>query len=234
MPINCANSQKEQIRDIVIVNGEGTMHHGNGYQLDRTIDLCKGKRAFLINTVFDKPEFRNKLNFELIATRESLSAEQVKKHTDTEVMVVPDLSLYQMPKVFTDVSYKIGYTSGITPENKDILGHLKNHRSMIKDPDYLKWLNALDFYVTGRFHGVCMAAYYGIPFLAFKSNSHKIEGMLKDMGCSDLLIEREEEISHKLRLGRHLIDKAQKYAKEARAKQEQLFEKLSRTIQNTA
>jgi hypothetical protein len=75
-----------------------------------------------------------------------------------------------------------------------------------------------------------MAAYYGIPFLAFKSNSHKNEGILKDMGCSELLIEEEKQIAHKMRDARCLISKAHKYAMDAKEKQEKLFERIYRAI----
>lgn len=215
--------------DAIIVNGEGTFHHNNGYQLDKAIEQCKGKKSFLINTVYDKPDHKKELNFDLIATRESLSAGNLGIKT-----VVPDLSLYSMPKVKTDKRIRIGYTAGVTPENRDLLEGLPNHKSMRTTPNYLKWLNSLDLFVTGRFHGICMAAYYDIPFLAFRSNSHKNEGILNDMGCSELLIEREEEIAHKMRTARQLIDKAHKYAQEAREKQERLFEQISRTIQKTS
>lgn len=34
--------------------------------------------------------------------------------------------------------------------------------------------------VTGRFHGICLAILAGRPFVAFASNTHKIEGLLRD------------------------------------------------------
>lgn len=34
--------------------------------------------------------------------------------------------------------------------------------------------------VTGRFHGICLAILAKRPFVAFASNTHKIEGLLKD------------------------------------------------------
>lgn len=224
--LNRPREQKLPQVDVIIVNGEGTFHHANGTQLDRAIEDCEGKRAFLINTVFDKPDFKKELNFDLIATRESISAKECNAD-----LVVPDLSLYSMPKVKTNKRVRIGYTAGVTPENKDILGHLPNHRPIRGTEDYLKWLNSLDLFVTGRFHGICMAAYYNIPFLAFSSNSHKNEGILKDMGCEELLIKEEREISHKMRSARHLIDKAHRYAMDAKRKQEKLFEVICLMLQ---
>jgi hypothetical protein len=211
--------------DAIIINGEGTFHHSNGYQLDKAISICEGKKTFLINTVYDSPESKKKPNFELISCRESISAKECNAD-----LVVPDLSLYHMPKVKPGKPMRIGYTSGVTPENRGILGHLPNHRPIRGTEGYLEWLNSLDLFVTGRFHGICMAAYYGIPFLAFKSNSHKNEGILKDMGCSELLIEEEKQIAHKMRDARCLISKAHKYAMDAKEKQEKLFERIYRAI----
>jgi hypothetical protein len=223
--INRPNRQKIPQVDAIIINGEGTFHHTNGYQLDKAIEQCEGKKAFLINTVFDSPEYKKKLNFDLIACRESISAKECNAD-----LVVPDLSMYEMPRVKTDKRMRIGYTAGVTPENRDILGNLPNHRPIRGTENYLKWLNSLDLFVTGRFHGICMAAYYDIPFLAFSSNSHKNEGILKDMGCEELLIKEEREIAHKMRDARILIDKAHKYAMDAKEKQEKLFALISKSI----
>jgi hypothetical protein len=43
-------------------------------------------------------------------------------------------------------------------------------------------LGGLGLYVTGRFHGVCLAIATGTPFIAVASNSHKIEALLTDIG----------------------------------------------------
>ena len=93
---------------------------------------------------------------------------------------------------------------------------------------YQLWLKSLELYVTGRFHGVCLAAMIGVPFLALSSNSHKIEGILKDMDCSKLLIFSIDEVKDKKELAIKLITKAHTYAIEAKQKVGKLFQRISK------
>jgi hypothetical protein len=46
--------------------------------------------------------------------------------------------------------------------------------------------------ITGRFHGVCLCLKVGVPFLAVRSNTHKVEGLLEDAGMSDRLSSMDE------------------------------------------
>lgn len=47
------------------------------------------------------------------------------------------------------------------------------------------------FLVSGRFHGVCLAIRLGVPFLAVRSITHKVEGLLEDAQLSHKLIDLE-------------------------------------------
>ena len=42
--------------------------------------------------------------------------------------------------------------------------------------------------ISGRFHGVCLCLKVGVPFLAVRSNTYKIEGMLEDAGFIGRLV----------------------------------------------
>jgi polysaccharide pyruvyl transferase WcaK-like protein len=42
--------------------------------------------------------------------------------------------------------------------------------------------------ISGRFHGVCLCLKVGVPFLAVRSNTYKIEGLLEDAGFADRLV----------------------------------------------
>jgi polysaccharide pyruvyl transferase WcaK-like protein len=46
---------------------------------------------------------------------------------------------------------------------------------------------------TGRFHGAILASMLKIPFTAYPSNTHKIIGMMEDMGLEDLYFRTREE-----------------------------------------
>ena len=92
---------------------------------------------------------------------------------------------------------------------------------------YLIWLQSLDLYVTGRFHGLCLSALMGIPFLALSSNSHKIQAILKDMKCSELLITDIKKVANKKQQAIESLPKVYKYVQEAKKKIELLFEKIA-------
>lgn len=58
--------------------------------------------------------------------------------------------------------------------------------------------------ISGRFHATCMAIKYGIPFLAIPSNTHKIEGMLADIGLpSDTFVVKPPLTLEGLHNGEH-------------------------------
>jgi polysaccharide pyruvyl transferase WcaK-like protein len=59
------------------------------------------------------------------------------------------------------------------------------HTTFVRDADaYLAELSARDMVVTGRFHAVCLAILTRTPFVAVKSNSWKIETLLRDIGLN--------------------------------------------------
>jgi polysaccharide pyruvyl transferase WcaK-like protein len=47
------------------------------------------------------------------------------------------------------------------------------------------------FVITGRFHGVCFCLKVGVPFLAVRSNTYKVEGLLEDAGFADRLVAKD-------------------------------------------
>jgi hypothetical protein len=56
-------------------------------------------------------------------------------------------------------------------------------------------------FVTGRFHGICLALLTRTPFLALASNSHKTEGMLASLGMEDRLLPHPEAVVRRLASG---------------------------------
>jgi polysaccharide pyruvyl transferase WcaK-like protein len=42
--------------------------------------------------------------------------------------------------------------------------------------------------ISGRFHATCLAVALGVPVLSVQSNSHKMEGLLEDLGAAELLL----------------------------------------------
>ena len=228
--------------DIVIINGEGSLHDGFGQRwLTLLLTMIpEGKKTVLINSVWHnmgKIEGINKLA--LISVRESNSYDSIKKdYPGLHIYITPDVIFYtELPK-----ELNIGYGDS---NNGSVTSKLNTHGNyfpltyrkkgccnypLALNPksmkSYLNWLSSLDLHITGRFHGVCLSAMAGTPFLAFESNARKIEGILKSMGCKNLLIKSLDEVEKKKELAIKLIPKAYLYAKVAKQNIEGLFKKI--------
>ena len=221
---------KVQQAELLILHGEGTFHHSNVH-VNQLLNACKQKPTVLINTVWDKvfTERENEIkNLKLISVRESKSYEQAIKITDkNKVMITPDLTFYS-----TFTPQNIGYTDCVMPTAREMLRKENNYFPIAlgEHPPsltvYKTWLKSLKLLVTGRFHGVCLAAKYKVPFLAFPSNCHKIESLLKDMKCSECLIYSKAEINKKRKEAEKAIEKAYAYAQSAPDRIETLFQKI--------
>ncbi|GEO83886.1 MULTISPECIES: polysaccharide pyruvyl transferase family protein [Alphaproteobacteria] len=86
--------------DIIVINGEGTLHHGAkaGARLLRVTDhpARSGKPVALINAIYQEnpSEWSRYLQkMTIISTRDSWSAEEASRHAARPVGFVPDLSL---------------------------------------------------------------------------------------------------------------------------------------------
>lgn len=112
-----------QKSDIVIVNGEGTLHHSQrtGLYLVKVSEYCK-KLAIpvvLINSTYyrNNEEFANYTkNFDLIFVRQSLSQDELKeKNINSEV--VPDMTFYDTINISEkEKTSKIGFTDTFSTE----------------------------------------------------------------------------------------------------------------------
>lgn len=68
----------------------------------------------------------------------------------------------------------------------------------------------------------------GIPFLTYSSNSHKIESILYDANCSDLLIRENQDIENKKELAKKLVKNCEPYIREAKVQIKGLFEDIKK------
>lgn len=233
---NLGLKRKLKSSDLVIINGEGTLHRSTPYARN-FLEICRDKRSILINTVWEKMYIKDEKllrNIILVSVRESLSYAQIIKTFDKrKVHIVPDLIFY------TGLGFlkqKIGYSDSYMDYLRDGLRKNRNYFPMDyagSNPDleaYVTWMSGLDLYVTGRFHGVCLAAMVNKPFLAFPTNSHKMEGLLKDMRCPELLIESFEEIRSKQAQAKRSVVKAHNYALKAKEEIEDFFKLVKSKI----
>lgn len=221
--------------NFIIINGEGTLHHSSreGAEL-----LSFGNKPIaLINTVWEKMFFVSKLLDKAfyISVRESKSYEEiVKVVSKNKVQVVPDAVFYSTGQFEVQ---KIGFGDSVLGFVREELSQESNFfplQSEKKFPAiqaYVNWMKSLDLYITGRFHGVCLAMMLQVPFLAIPSNSHKIEGLLADCGCLELLILNKEEIPKKKELAKKLVGIAYSYAESAKKRVEDSFVQIAGLVE---
>ena len=220
--------------DLIIVNGEGTLHH-SPQASSSLLSIRSKKPKILVNAVWEKmyccSNFLN--SFDFISVRESKSYAEICKSVDkSKVEVIPDLIFYDSKKLKT--SYSVGYSDSVMTHVCDELVKRTNFFPMLQSvhqPDpasYIAWMKSLDLYVTGRFHGVCLAIILNVPFLAFPSNSHKIEGILDDCGCPELLISELSRVEEKRELAVKALERTRVYAEDAHKKIFQFYDKVLR------
>ena len=244
--------------ELVIVNGEGTLHHAKrrARGLVAVAEYCKarGIACCLINSVYQaNQDLTTSVRcFDLIFVREHRSHAELSKF-GIPAAVVPDaiFSIDQVPTnrarsdriVFSDsvndgVSeqlYELSRTiknaqfttmrlrpSGVVTKHSALsllaafgLANyapegLRRHRSnwLIAKRDQRHFIPSAKqlvdllatskFLVTGRFHMVCLAMLCRTPFIALRSNTHKIEGLLEDVGLGHRLIS-DDRLSEALR-----------------------------------
>ena len=172
--------------DLVVLNGEGTMHSTAFKNRDTRIALLenltavnhKGVRTALINTVWQDMQIDDSTAYAIensyVSCRELYSYEQLKIiNSDTEIHL--DLSY------FVDVPY-------IKTEQLDrVIGKFfKRQDSKQKNLDIFKedWdtivnrLRHASWFVTGRHHELYAACKARCPFTVLRGNTWKNEGLL--------------------------------------------------------
>lgn len=229
--------------DIVIVNGEGSLHdsYGRNFLVTLLKLIPKGKKAVLINSLWYKMGQVADMNkFSLISFREQRS---FNEFYNTYIKL--QKKIYCIPDVIFAVDIEgndnIGYGDSVSGNISNRLSKHDNyfpldykrtfkaktyHQEFFADDVqyYIKWLKTLDLHVTGRFHGLCLSAIAGTPFLVFPSNAEKIEALLHDMGCSELLIKSTDEIYNKKELAKELVVEAMNYVPVAKLRIRNLFQ----------
>lgn len=97
--------------------------------------------------------------------------------------------------------------------------------------DYINTISNLKLFISGRFHSLCFALKTMTPFIAIRSNSHKIEGMLADIGIGyERILEFDDIEECELKKYTEWSDdesiKIHQYINEAPLKIEEMFDKI--------
>lgn len=180
-------------KKICIINGEGTFHHNR----TKAGILCKkagkyydnGFKVFLINTLWqDNSGLEKYLDmFTGIWTRESLSADEIIK-AGYKVEICPDLAFYRGNNPYGPLRRKHRELY-IDSVNRKVSNDLARKADTVGAPfikmrecdNTEKRIRQSGKVYTGRFHGAVFCVKHNIPFEAFPSNSHKTDGLVKDL-----------------------------------------------------
>lgn len=176
--------------DVVLINGEGTIHHSTkrAQHLMAAIVEAKrqGKKVALVNALFQQYAGPQDLlaGLHLLCVREPRSAAFARIYGGQPLTLLdsaadPDFHQPGTPMPLTS-DLVIGYAQKVErfPLAFAALGGHK--QSMFKGSfdDIVATLRQAKVYLTGQHHGVYAAALAGCPFVTVRSTSHKIEAFI--------------------------------------------------------
>jgi len=205
--------------DAVIVNGEGTIHHGSGNHLLAILGAAQKlhKQTLLVNAVFQETSgFGDVFNRLLDFTVRDQRSYQHAKDRGFRCRLVWDSSLVaeydDTPLRNFDGRTIVTDWHGARHEDsgKTALTYLsENNKSayflpLQSESAYTAWrrfpatLATAGVVISGRHHGNYFACKSGTPFVCTPSNSHKIEGLI------DLLGEKVPLVTDRTKLGEAL------------------------------
>lgn len=189
--------------DAVIINGEGTIHHGRGLDLLAIAQAAQqlGKPVYLVNCVFQEIEVYHDVLKKLadLNVRESRSSAYLNQLGIPNRIVADSIieaKFHNQPN--RNYTGKIICTDWQPARDNDvgiaIIEYLKlhsdktiflpmHHWSFMENQQWRYFvanLSTADCIITGRHHGVYAAGLAGVPFVAMPSNTHKVEGTLED------------------------------------------------------
>lgn len=190
--------------DAVVVNGEGTIHHGAGLHLLAILGAAQelGKPTYLINAVFqDTPFFDDVLSrLRDLAVRDLYSYNYLRsKGIGCRLVADSIIGANFHGGIEPSFQGKIVVTDGVIsrPDAKTQLMRVLEHYGVdavyypLEGENADQWKDALrkirgaSLVVTARHHGLYLALMSKVPFVVLPSNSWKVEGTLAALDCSD-------------------------------------------------
>lgn len=211
--------------DAVIVNGEGTIHHGAGRPLLALLAVAQRRRkaTLLVNAVFEETAgFDDTLRcLDDFTVRDGHSLRHATDRGCT-ARIVPDSYLaagFSGPRgpltgdVVTDWHWQRGDVGAAL--ERYLRESTATFLPFVSEAADALWqsvpadLATARVVLTGRHHGVCAAILAGRPFVAVPSNTFKIEGMLQHLGLGHLVV---SDFAGLLRAREWAIDHAEVFA----------------------
>lgn len=181
--------------EIILINGEGTIHHSGPRALDllRLIVRAKKdkKRVLLVNALFQQYDFEDHdvlAELSLLAVREPRSAAFARRFGGLPTILLDSAADARFLQRGRPIPGKHGVLVGGFHEKgllydpfAEIMGVPLTMRSGSFE-DIVATLRGADVYLTAQHHGVYAAALASCPFVATPSNSHKIEAFIEWFG----------------------------------------------------
>lgn len=216
--------------DLVVVNGEGSIHHSRRNHL---LDIASRFPAVLVNAVYQCNPRNDALGqFLYRSTRESLSASEIQS-AGYDCHVTPDV-IFASSQLRSFVkplpTAGLGITDSVL-KRRIRFGPVNLRKTSYgfgpsgNVADYLRCLTRHKRLCIGRFHAVVAASVLEIPFSCWESNSWKISGMMKDMGTSQYFFpEFEDALLH---VPKSFDPKIREFAHGAVPRVEQMFDRIA-------
>lgn len=189
--------------DAMVINGEGTLHHGHGTEYFACLGAAQqlGKKTLIVNAVFEAHsgwlDVLGRLDDFCIRDAESL------RHAESlglAARLVPDsfLGAAFTDEASMDLGDQIVVTDWHPYRDGDVGATLRQILDNVEGSFYYPlqhgmhthlWRGAVadwsaaSIIITGRHHGVYLAARARKPFVALPSNTRKIEGLIEASGA---------------------------------------------------
>lgn len=179
--------------DVVIANGEGTMHHNAG-AADAMLDILIeakhfNKKTLLLNSVWqDNDSLVDKLNFvDHISVREIKSKNEIQNKIDRPIDVCIDYSYFfyfsnqKNKKYNLAVGNRMNFPN-IKPKRPKIQGIGEDCKVDIFSQSWIDIIDILSetkLFVTGRHHELYASCVAECPVIVLEGNSHKNSGLFE-------------------------------------------------------
>lgn len=205
--------------DVVIVNGEGTLHHGAGTEYFAVLGAAQrlGRMTLIVNAVFEAHsgwfDVLGQLDDFCVRDASSLHCAHA---LGLRARLVPDSMLaaqFDGP-AYVDLQGRIVVTDWHPQRDLDVGRTMRLILDAVEDTIYFPmlhgihadhWRGALaawshaDFVLTARHHGVYLAIGAGRPFVALGSNTRKIEGLFEAAGVRIPVCTSPEDVETAMR-----------------------------------
>ncbi len=192
--------------DLVVVNGEGTIHHSATWHRAHTLSMV-GPYArdvlmvpsFLINATIHEISEATAVNiraFDFVYVRDSSSKKELERFAIVS-QIVPDITLAAPATRSHKLRNGYCYAGSVLPDVENRIfdrGHqdrmkllcVQRDRYMDDNPpkdveSFTQSVSMHESMLTGRFHAVTICLLTRTPFVALESNTPKISALLKDI-----------------------------------------------------